>query len=117
MASPTPDQIADVIRAIAAKGGVTAPATLGMHPNGRYDGTALVAGDEWRERGEAYGNDALLIVVHEGSDIAPFFSYDAAYRTGAASDYAQCEAMTEALGEIGVFYETCTTWYSAVYPV
>lgn len=72
--------------------------------------------EEWAERGESYGRDSLLIVVYEGSDVAPFFSFDACYRTGAASDYEPCESMSAKLREVGCFPEQCTTWYTAIYP-
>ena len=63
---------------------------------------------EWKERGEKYGTNALVVIVHDGGDQAPYFSWD--YEC-----YKMMERMTEALAKIGCFAEQCTGWYSAIY--
>lgn len=63
---------------------------------------------QWEERGEEYGRGALLIVCHDGGDLAPFFNHD--YQC-----YASMEKMRKALERVGCFVEQCTSWYSAVY--
>ena len=68
---------------------------------------------EWRARGEDYGRESLLIVCHDGGDVAEFFSYDAAYDAGS---YDMLERMDEALRAAGYRAEQCTRWYSAIYP-
>jgi hypothetical protein len=64
---------------------------------------------EWKERGEQYGTESLLIVVHDGGDHAGYFTLD-------AFAYAALDRMQEDLACVGAYAETCTSWYSAVYP-
>jgi len=63
---------------------------------------------EWQARGEDYGCNSELIVVYDGGDVRPFFSYD-------EECYSLIENMRQALEAKGVYSEQCTTWYSAVY--
>lgn len=62
---------------------------------------------EWQERDEEYGLEAPLIVVHDGGDLASYFSFD-------ACDYALYERQVSYLRQHGFFAEQCTSWYSAV---
>jgi hypothetical protein len=64
---------------------------------------------EWRERGEDYAQNAVLIVVHDGGDHAPYFNWDYGYARG-------IEAVMAALLPHGVFAEQATSWYSGIYP-
>ena len=64
--------------------------------------------EQWRARGELYGHNAVLIVVHDGGPLAPFFSFD-------YEDYDAIDAMNEALRVGDYWAEQCTTWYSAIY--
>ena len=64
--------------------------------------------EEWKERGEQYGLNALVVVVHDGGDVAPYFNWD--YEC-----YHLIEALGEELAKIGCFAEQCTGWYSAIY--
>ena len=66
------------------------------------------APDEWRERGEDYGLKALLIVVHDGGDHAPYFNLD-------YCAYVAWEEMNTNLKLHGVYAEQCTSWYTAIY--
>jgi hypothetical protein len=64
--------------------------------------------DKWKQRGEHYGTNSLLILVHDGGDLAPLCN----------PDYGMplCMRALEAeLREMGLFVESCTCWYSAVY--
>lgn len=70
---------------------------------------AFYSPQEWSERGEKYGKESFLVVVHDGGDLAPYFSLD-------YQKYDQYNKMEEALGKIGYFQEQCTSWYSAIYP-
>jgi hypothetical protein len=63
---------------------------------------------EWADRGEDYGTDSLLIIVHDGGDHARAFSWD-------YEDYKTIEGMVETLKPLGLFPEQCTCWYSAIY--
>ena len=63
---------------------------------------------EWVERGEDYGVNAVLIVVHDGGDLAPIFNYS-------YERYALMEEMVACLDKVGVFAEQCTNWYTAIY--
>jgi len=65
---------------------------------------------EWRERGEDYGGNAELVVVHDGGDLAPCFNWD-------YCEYKLREAMDKVVRETvpGMWVEQCTSWYSAIY--
>lgn len=63
---------------------------------------------EWRARGEEYGKDALLILVHDGGDLA-------AYCNPAYEDRDAMIALRDALSHVGLYAEQCTGWYTAVY--
>lgn len=63
----------------------------------------------WRERGERYGGNSVLVVVHDGGDHAGFFNWD--YEQPASID-----AVRRVLSPCGTFAEQATSWYSAIYP-
>ena len=63
---------------------------------------------EWKDRGEEYGTEGILVVVYDGGDAYHHFSYN----TEAVS---YLDKMAEALKKVGVHAEACTGWYSAVY--
>lgn len=69
---------------------------------------AFYTPDEWKARKEKYGTDSVLIVVHDGGDLAHYFNYD--YQA-----YKSIEAMDKALDSLGFYAEPCTTWYTAIY--
>jgi len=73
-------------------------------PEGRYFYTPK----EWSERGESYGCDSLAIVVHDGPPLAPYFNV-------AYEDVKAYRNMQAALEREGLFAESCTCWYSAIY--
>jgi hypothetical protein len=62
-----------------------------------------------KEWGERFGNNSELVVVHDGGDLAKVFNLD-------YMEYKLNNAMTEELRKHGLFFEQCTSWYSAVYP-
>ncbi len=87
-----------------------ARAVLRCLPEGATGGgcRAFYSPAEWRERGEEYGRDSLLILVHDGGDLATMCSLD----------YGCYQAQARLVAELrkrGLFVEQCTTWYSAVY--
>ncbi len=60
-------------------------------------GRMFYSPSEWRERGERFGLNADLIVVHDdGFKLAPF------------------HAAKQELGKKGFYYEEAETWYSVV---
>jgi len=65
---------------------------------------------EWRERGESYGRNSILVVVHDGGDAFNWFNQD-------GGCFALTDKMDEELGKIGCYAEPCTGWYTAVYAV
>jgi hypothetical protein len=69
---------------------------------------AFYAPRVWRGRGELYGFNSRLVVVHDGGDLTSFFDCN-------RENYAWIEHMQTALDEAGYFVEQCTCWYSAVY--
>jgi hypothetical protein len=71
--------------------------------------TAFYTPEHWRERGENYGTDSVLILCHDGGDLALYCNLDYAYYRGQ-------ERMNSCLKNLGYWVESCTCWYSAVYP-
>lgn len=77
---------------------------------------------EWRERGEEYGRDSLLVIVYDGcATLKQVFSMDYCYeavaaRRGYPACYSHYEAMQQKLAEAGFFFEECTRYYAAIYP-
>ena len=69
---------------------------------------AFYSPKEWAERGEEYGDDGELIVVHDGGCVGNAFSYD-------NENYKMIEEMNETLKPLGVYSEPCTRWYTAIY--
>ena len=63
---------------------------------------------EWRARGEAYGTDALLILVHDGGDLAP-------YCNPLYEDRDAMRALRDALAVHDLYAEQATGWYTAIY--
>jgi len=70
---------------------------------------AFYSPKQWKERGEEYGTNSVLVLVHDGGDLSPFCNYD----------YG-CPGLVEGLRLVlekeGLYIECCTGWYSAVYP-
>ena len=62
---------------------------------------------EWRDRGESYGTRSLLVFVYDGGDLYGIANMHCGYKLH--------EELVEKLGEIGVYFECCTGWYSAIY--
>lgn len=63
---------------------------------------------EWKNRGEDYGTESVLVLVHDGGDLARFCN----------SDYADLRAMEDFrsfLKSKNLYLEGCTCWYSAIY--
>lgn len=89
---------------------VIAEAVLSVLPDDATGGgcQAFYSPDKWKERGETYGHGSLLIVVHDGGDLAPYCSLD-------YGCYGLNGRMVEALSKAGVYVEQCTSWYSAIY--
>lgn len=71
---------------------------------------AFYTPQEWRERGEQYGLNSALVVVYDGGDHAMFFDYN-------HECYRAIDRMNEALAKVGYYFECCTCWYSAIYPI
>jgi len=65
---------------------------------------------EWKARGERYGTDSVLVVVHDGGDHAAVFNFD-------YGCYEIMEDMRKVLEKVGCFVEQCTCWHSAVYKI
>jgi hypothetical protein len=64
--------------------------------------------EEWRARKEEYGTDSVLILVHDGGDLAQYCNWD-------YEQYSLSGQLDEALTKAGYYCEQCTCWYSAVY--
>jgi hypothetical protein len=71
---------------------------------------AFYSAKEWRERGEDYGTTGVLVLVHDGGDLAPYCSWD-------YCQYAAMDDFRSFLEGRGYYVEQCTSWYSAIYPI
>lgn len=72
---------------------------------------AFYSQKEWKERGESYGSGSVLILCHDGGDLAPLCNWD--YEC-----YESMDKFKVFLKEKhGVYAEQCTSWYTAVYPL
>lgn len=84
---------------------------LGEDPDGGGC-RAFYGAAEWRERGEAYGQGSVLVVVHDGGALSPYLGLR---EPGAWRFY---EALQERLhAKHGVYMEACTSWYTSVHLV
>lgn len=82
-----------------------------LPPNAQGDGAnAFWKPADWKERGEQYGCNGELVLVHESSDLAPYCNFD-------CQQYDKMDQMVLALQKIGMYVEACTHWYSAVYKI
>jgi hypothetical protein len=70
--------------------------------------TAFYSPEQWRERGEKYGLDSVLILCHDGGDLS-------VYCNPYENNYINRDRLESVLQSLGYWYEPCTTWYSAVY--
>ena len=70
--------------------------------------TPFYSPEQWKERGEEYGLESELVVVHDGGDVCNWMAYDCEHPNLRA-------AMDEALSEVGLWAECCTCWYTAIY--
>ena len=66
---------------------------------------------EWEDRGESYGAGSVLIVVHDGGEVGPYFSLDKSYPS-----YESHTRMSKALKEAGFYSEEGTSWYASIWP-
>jgi hypothetical protein len=71
---------------------------------------AFYSPEEWIERGEKYGRNSVLILCHDGGDLAPFVNYD-------YGCYKLIDGLSSVLEDAGYYAEQCTCWYTAVYHV
>lgn len=62
---------------------------------------------EWRERKEEFGSNSELIVVYGPTDVMQLFD--------ATEDAEWEDQMNELLAKRDLYFERCTTWYSAIY--
>jgi len=63
---------------------------------------------DWKARGELYGLDSVLIVVHDGGALAPFCNHD-------YMNHKAMHRLAKRLAKSKFYIEQCTSWYSAVY--
>ena len=64
--------------------------------------------ERWRERGEEFGRNAELIIVHDGGDYAPLLNLGYCC-------YELFDKMIEEMDKTEYWTEQCTCWYTAVY--
>jgi hypothetical protein len=69
---------------------------------------AFYSPSEWKARGETYGRDSALVLVHDGGDLAAFCNWS-------HGTYKALELFSEFVKSEGYYIEQCTGWYSAVY--
>lgn len=80
---------------------------------------AFYSAAAWKDRGESFGTESALVVVHESAPAGPLLSMDKAYwRARPGFDcYEGYEALQERLRTVGLYLQDCTVWYSAIYPI
>lgn len=61
----------------------------------------------WAARGEEYGHGSLLIVVHDGGDVAQVCNMD-------YGNYDLHDKLMAYLDEKGYEFEPCTCWYGCI---
>ncbi len=66
---------------------------------------------QWKDRKEEFGCDSVLLVVHDGGDVAAVINPDY------GCDPRVRERLNTRLAEAGFYLEPCTCWYAAVYPI
>lgn len=71
---------------------------------------AFYSPTQWAARGETFGQGAELVVVHDGSELARYFSYD-------REDYDAIERMSDRLEPLGLYAESLTAWATGLYAV
>jgi hypothetical protein len=64
---------------------------------------------EWKSRGERYGDNSHLIVVYDGGDLS--YIFNGSY---CSSKYQE---MQLELRKANLYFEECTCWYSAIYSI
>jgi len=69
---------------------------------------AFYSPQQWKERGEKYGHDALLILVYDGGDINSCMD-------PTTGPHELIDRFEENLEQHGFVIEPCTHWYSAIY--
>ena len=86
-----------------------ARSTLGREPYGGGCRTFYTPA-QWARRGEEYGTNSRLVIVHDGGDFADLLN-------PAYESHALREAFHERLRELipGLLIEPCTSWYAALY--
>ena len=82
-----------------------------LRAHAEYDakdqGSVFWAPEAWKERGESYGCNSVLVLVHDGGALAPCCNWD--------YDSPLREAFSDFLETLGLYCEQCTSWYSAIY--
>lgn len=66
--------------------------------------------EEWIARGEEYGRESELVIVHDGGEVAKYFNLD--YEC-----YDLEQRMQKELAAHGLYAEPCTSWYTAIYKI
>jgi hypothetical protein len=61
----------------------------------------------WKERGESYGDGSVLIVVHDGGDLAYLFNL--------VHDCVSYREIKQELDKAGFYPESMTCWATAIY--
>lgn len=71
---------------------------------------AFYTPEEWKAKGERFGTESVLVLVHDGGTLASFCNWD-------YCETDRVERLQRNLREAGYFIEQCTTWFSAVYKI
>lgn len=73
-------------------------------------GGQFYSAKQWRDRGETYGTESLLVIVHDGDPAATVFNWDES-----PDGYALREELQSQLDPLGVYFEAGTNWYTTVH--
>ena len=92
-----------------------------IEPDLNLEGVRFLSGEEWRNRGEKYGETAVLVLIHEGKpSFAKYFSYDTCYELSTNRTcldvYRACDEMADHLRSGGFLPEQMYRWATSVHP-
>jgi hypothetical protein len=69
---------------------------------------AFASPEQWANRGEKYGLNSQLIIIHDGGDLAKLCNPD-------YEEYELMDKFQKFIDSLGYYLEGCTSWYSAIY--
>ena len=83
----------------------------------KVDPNHVLTPQEWSDKGEQTIPGALLIILHDGSTLSPYFNMDyGCYQTSDNEPKREWDRMLDSLHSVGAWSEQQSCWYSAIFP-